>query len=209
MKIKRNRKTVRKASAVRQIFPDSVVVDLKYGDYMMISAGTGSMNSYFFNANSCYDPNLTGTGHQPLGFDQYMAFYEAYVVEGATMELLTSTSSTTPVRVSLTASKEYASVPTGMEYVAEWPQTNIDVVTAQRPVHLNQTASTSEFYGVATSELPAVDALVGSSAANPASLWYFRIYVQADDYSSTVTANCLVRLTQRVRFFKRKLLTPS
>lgn len=33
-----------------------------------------------FRLNSLYDPNFTGTGHQPLGFDQYAALYNYYRV---------------------------------------------------------------------------------------------------------------------------------
>ena len=38
--------------------------------------------SYVFSANGLYDPNITGIGHQPRGFDQLMALYDHYVVIG-------------------------------------------------------------------------------------------------------------------------------
>jgi hypothetical protein len=41
---------------------------------------TGLVTSYFFSANGLYDPNITGTGHQPIGFDQMMSLYEQYTV---------------------------------------------------------------------------------------------------------------------------------
>lgn len=44
---------------------------------------TGAKQDYFFFANSLFDPNATGTGHQPIGFDQMMLFYEHYVVTRA------------------------------------------------------------------------------------------------------------------------------
>ena len=33
--------------------------------------------------NSLFDPNLSGLGHQPRGFDQLMAVYEKYTVVAA------------------------------------------------------------------------------------------------------------------------------
>jgi len=48
-------------------------------DYKLAHA-TGAKQDYFFFANSLFDPNATGTGHQPIGFDQMMLFYEHYVV---------------------------------------------------------------------------------------------------------------------------------
>jgi len=41
---------------------------------------TGNAIQYFFTANGLFDPNITGTGHQPIGFDQMMVFFEQYTV---------------------------------------------------------------------------------------------------------------------------------
>lgn len=46
-----------------------------------VTAGAvGAASAYVFSANGLYDPNITGTGHQPMGFDQLMLFYEHYTV---------------------------------------------------------------------------------------------------------------------------------
>lgn len=37
-------------------------------------------NEYAFRLNSLFDPNFTGTGHQPRGFDQMAALYANYCV---------------------------------------------------------------------------------------------------------------------------------
>jgi hypothetical protein len=38
---------------------------------------------YVFSCNGLFDPDVTGTGHQPRGFDQLMLFYDHYVVQKA------------------------------------------------------------------------------------------------------------------------------
>jgi hypothetical protein len=48
-----------------------------------IDPGLSSASSYVFRLNSLYDPNLTSTGHQPIGFDQIMPLYDHYCVIGA------------------------------------------------------------------------------------------------------------------------------
>lgn len=40
----------------------------------------GSTGVRVLSLNSLYDPDVTGTGHQPAGFDQLMAIYEEYCV---------------------------------------------------------------------------------------------------------------------------------
>jgi len=53
---------------------------LNYYDAFQLSTGAGSVGTYVFSANGLYDPNITGTGHQPMPFDQLMLSYEHYCV---------------------------------------------------------------------------------------------------------------------------------
>lgn len=52
-----------------------------------INPGVAAAGAYVFAANGLYDPNITGVGHQPNGFDQYMALYNEYVVVGSTIKV--------------------------------------------------------------------------------------------------------------------------
>lgn len=56
---------------------------LPYYDQNTFSTGAVLAGGYVFTANGLYDPNITGTGHQPMGFDQMMLFYEHYTVTNA------------------------------------------------------------------------------------------------------------------------------
>lgn len=53
------------------------IVKLKYHENWV---SDGTTFDYVWMLNSLYDPNNTGTGHQPLGFDQYATFYNRYRV---------------------------------------------------------------------------------------------------------------------------------
>lgn len=66
----------------------STRVTLYYAETgVAINPGVGVAGSYVFAANGLYDPNITGVGHQPTGFDQYMALYNEYVVLGSTIKV--------------------------------------------------------------------------------------------------------------------------
>jgi len=50
--------------------------------YSLVSS-VASPGVLAFSANGLFDPDITGTGHQPRGFDQLMLFYDHYVVTKA------------------------------------------------------------------------------------------------------------------------------
>jgi len=50
---------------------------------------------YSFMVNSLYDPNYSGTGHQPSGFDALAALYKHYIVLKATVTVRAINTSTT------------------------------------------------------------------------------------------------------------------
>ncbi|WP_219929646.1 hypothetical protein, partial [Achromobacter pulmonis] len=43
----------------------------------------GTVDTHIFRANSVYDPDESGVGHQPTGFDQLMEFFQYYTVVAA------------------------------------------------------------------------------------------------------------------------------
>lgn len=51
-------------------FPDKMVTNLRYVDAINLTGAVGTVGANVFRMNSCYDPDLTGTGHQPMYFDQ-------------------------------------------------------------------------------------------------------------------------------------------
>lgn len=60
------------------LFPSKRRIVLRYCEDF--TGSTTSLTGIQFRANSLYDPYYTGTGHQPRGFDQMAAFYNAYEV---------------------------------------------------------------------------------------------------------------------------------
>lgn len=82
-------------------FPKQSTVRLVYSDEVLITPSVlGGISSYFdFSANGCFDPNVSGTGHQPIGFDQWMAVYNHYSVNWSKIKVrcaYTNTTNPTP-----------------------------------------------------------------------------------------------------------------
>lgn len=59
------------------------MVRLRYCEEVSLNPSSTSYQGYVFTANGCYDPNVTGVGHQPSGFDQMMEYYDHYRVVGS------------------------------------------------------------------------------------------------------------------------------
>lgn len=64
-----------------------------------ITLGSAVFDDFIFSANGVYDPNISGGGHQPRGFDQVMALYDHATVIGSKMTatFINTSSSTTAV----------------------------------------------------------------------------------------------------------------
>lgn len=64
-------------------FPKRLFIQLKYvSDLVTFTCTSGSSIYYQFNLNDLYDVDLTGTGHQPMCYDQWQNFYGNYLVHG-------------------------------------------------------------------------------------------------------------------------------
>lgn len=66
-------------------FPNEYFCKLRYCETFTKTVGTGGVFGTIqkMNLNSLYDPNNTGGGHQPYGYDQISALYRRYLVRRA------------------------------------------------------------------------------------------------------------------------------
>lgn len=64
-------------------YPKKKVVRLRYVTQVVINPPVGSIAYHQFNLNGMFDPDRTGIGHQPRGFDQQMLGYQHYTVIGS------------------------------------------------------------------------------------------------------------------------------
>jgi len=72
-----------RANGRLNVLPQSILVKMRYVEQIDINPAAGVPASAIFSASSIYDPNPTGTGHQPMGHDQWLNFYNRYIVIGS------------------------------------------------------------------------------------------------------------------------------
>lgn len=78
----------------RTPMPLTLTTKLTYMEFFSLNPGAaGAADTYVFQLNGLYDPNITGTGHQPAGFDELMLLYEHYEVLGSKIQVTYDTAS--------------------------------------------------------------------------------------------------------------------
>ncbi len=70
---------------------------MRYCEEVVINPGAGLLAAHVFRANSCFDPNLTEVGHQPMNYDQLSSPYVHYTVYGSKITATRLRTITTPL----------------------------------------------------------------------------------------------------------------
>jgi len=71
-------------------FPARQFAILRYSQNITLDASQALPASYVFRANSIFDPDYSGIGHQPYGHDTYQRIYQNYRVKKAVITVSSS-----------------------------------------------------------------------------------------------------------------------
>lgn len=83
----RRRHRKKKVLVTKGLLGKKAIVRMKYATEVTITPSASSMAVHTFRANSIFDPDLTGVGHQPLSRDQYALLYNTYRVLSAKIKV--------------------------------------------------------------------------------------------------------------------------
>lgn len=169
----------------------------------LVSTGSGA---HLWNATSLFDPDESGTGHQPRGFDQYMTMYDHYVVLGAKIkvEMVNNQSTAQGVICACTLQDDNVEL-TSLDDLMEYPKRQQRVTSgfgSSNKATFWQGYSAKKFFNkkpLTASELH------GSSATNPSENAYFGVYAHTMDNSvGSGTVDMLVTIDYIVAFTEPK-----
>lgn len=111
------------------LLPDRIKTTLRYRQSITYTNSTG-FGSNCFSLNSIYDPNVTGGGHQPLGYDQWGAFYQQYEVKSSSIKaMILPPSLSCPVRFVIYPSTTSTTI-TDSKTAAEQPYARATVINS-------------------------------------------------------------------------------
>jgi hypothetical protein len=129
-------------------------------------------------ANDLFDPEFTGTGHQPMGFDQLMLWYNHFVVARARLKCTFINASASPASVCIRQDGDSTAV-TVIDRILEiggLAKGDLEfkgVSGSMRTLSLG--VDIANLQGVDHLALTSDPSLQGSSAASPLEVTYFHV----------------------------------
>lgn len=178
---RRSRKK-RKIGFRRACVPTRMVAKLRYADHHQITWGSVlTENDYIYRANSLFDPDLTGSGHQPRGFDQYMQMYDHYTVVGAKCTVTFTNESTSNASMPIVCAVALTdnNIPITAKYSDIMERADINSGVIAHPEGGNATCKRSVGFGAkkffGRTNIMDNDDLKGDAVSNPAEQAYFHI----------------------------------
>jgi hypothetical protein len=191
------------------VFPARTTRRLRYSTNVTLTSTVGVVATHVFSANGLFDPDVTSTGHQPMGFDQLMLSYEHYTVTNAHITCTFKNLTTSNPNVSISVQPSPTPV-TAIDQIIEWGLIERDFLefkgVSGSLKTIDARCSIKKVMGVR--DIIDVTDLQGSSAANPVEQTYFM--VQMWD-TSAINGNCIVDVIIEFTaiFTEPRVLTPS
>lgn len=185
----------------------------RYVERVQLDPSTGGIiDEYIFCANGLYDPNVTGTGHQPMGFDQMYALYSHYTVTHATITVtfVNGTDTSNPQAVAIRVANGTTATNSIDDFLEQrsCPYSVLGVDGSGAEIRkLKQTVDIARFLG--RPNLLNEDDCRGSSTANPVEKVMFILGAEPFGSVDGGRIDCLVEMEFKTVWTEPEILAQS
>lgn len=165
-----------------------------YDNYKQLTATPGTAGQYVWVANGLYDPDGALGGHQPIGFDNLMVFYDHYCVIAAKIKICVQNESDQhPVLVALMLSDDNGIASTSIQTLIEngackWKRLERQgsdgsfINNMRSSCVLTKTVNIKRY--LSRSRILSDDECKGNISSNPIEGVYFKVICQGIDQSA-------------------------
>jgi hypothetical protein len=182
-----------------------------YSNNSLSLSATSTATSYVYSANGLYDPDISGTGTQPRGFDQMMIFYEHYTVTRALIEVTfrNFTATTSPI-VFIAARGDVTNVSNAIDVMEQGNSVSVQLLPANVTgsiQKLSMVMNIARFLGF--DDIMDSNVARGDIAANPAEGAFFHVGGFNNETLAAGTVQFQVRIRYLAVFTEPRVITPS
>lgn len=172
--------------------PVSFRTTLVYYEQVSFTAVT-TPQTYAFRGNSPFDPNQTGTGAQPVGYDNLATFYEEYLVIGSKIKIDIFNLGTVPVQLAVSPTMQVTTYTTYDQ--AAYFGNQARFLTVDGTSRGGQSFGKVQHTGVTTQILqqPVDRDFRSVFTTNPSKQWYWLIAFQSADQVTAIS--CTIQVT--------------
>lgn len=206
---RRRKKQKNKLVSHQSPIPDVYATVMKYFDVSTVTTGFTKLQQY--RANSLYDPDLTGVGHQPMGYDQLKILYNRYRVDAVHYTITVSNRVSEQLIIGVLPTN--GATPSTLGEALEQPRTKFMALAPNGSGDSTKTLSgwisLKDVAAASGSMYKNDDRYQSGVDANPAEAIELNIFSSTATGSSTLLYDISVMLTYKVSMFDRIMLTQS
>lgn len=198
-------------------FPKQTTVKLRYITRLTLSPAAGGLTAHsVYRANGPFDPDQSGIGHQPQGYDQWTAFYNHQVVLASKIKATFSISGTDTtggmvcgIQLRDVSTFNDAEFDRNVENVTTTHKVGSYYTGANVPVIVSKNFNAKRFFNL--TDVKDNISRVGSSVLSaPTEEAFFTVFVgSSNSVVNPGTVHALVQLEYDVLFSEPKLLPIS
>lgn len=173
------------------VMPDRLKIKFRFTEIISMVSTGGALNYYQWRGNSLFDPDLTGAGAQPYGFDQWSSFYQYYRVLGSSITV-------TPIAPPAAAAGFGSSIVYGIyphNTITNTPASGIQ--SLERPYRkwtmlsgakgyssVKNYMTTAKIFGETKQSVMSEDNYQAANTTNPTNQWQWTVFMFTGDTAS-------------------------
>ncbi len=208
---------VRTAPAPGINMPDKQIVSLVYCVSDVRAPGV-AQEDRVYRLNSLFDPEFTGVGHQPYGYDQMAAFYNRYrVLKASWIVTMIPTGGVINPHLLCVVPTNVTSTFTNGDLMTETPYAKYGWSKVQHtaasagpdPVIIKGSINLGRLYGVSQATLKSDDRFAADFDSDPAEAAALHVGVFSAAGGTVVSYAYHIRITYTAEMYDRKQLATS
>jgi len=186
---------------------DRALIKLRYRDnYILTATQPNTFAQRVWRLNSIYDPDYTGTGHQPLCYDQWQVFYKNYRVYKTDVIISLCNEETNAVQVGFVTQPDDTAI-TADDSAFEQPHVYSRILGAesgQNRAIIKRTIHHPRMIGQTSQQFKSNENTYAAFGVNPNTNVFGILFADSIDNSMTPNVSVNVQLIFHVELFGRK-----